>query len=462
LQELGTNVVIMGLVNRVLRRICTVLGFGFCMTALLPPLNAQDIPTVYPAGTTLYLKLNKDIDSSTAVTGEPVEATIIKPALGLPSGTGLVGIVEIARPANAILKSPAEIRLGFNKIHLPSGEERRATAPLRNLGPSRVIKESDETEIVQLDKANLFAQGVFRLGAIAISESDKKRVQINSGTVKTELSDAFSLSFARYEIEGIGLRPSAGELLDKIEATLDRPLRIEKHDTGATGVFAIGSISDDGFPTIVIGTGGTLTETVVVHELFHIDQRIRQFPNGIRIGIVVPFVADPGLNSLLQLFSGYLLDPIEHAIFFPRMITMGLNPYDQEAESIKRLIAAGEFPIETHDMFLYRTEALSLWYVAAVLGIDDPAFVSANDRLFQEEGLFESLWRGQATINMFKSRNPQTPQAAAETIIASLNCLLGNFGTFSFYGWASTQKGNVEERTALITLRPLLFATPRC
>src|SRR5262249_45432720 len=53
-----------GLVNGALRRIFRVLGFGVYMTALLTPLNAQDIPTVYPARTRLYLNVNKDIDSS--------------------------------------------------------------------------------------------------------------------------------------------------------------------------------------------------------------------------------------------------------------------------------------------------------------------------------------------------------------------------------------------------------------
>jgi len=231
------------------------------------------------------------MDSSNSFTGERVEATIVKPALGLPIGTTLVGMVEIARPSNSVPKSPAEIRLGFNEVRLPTGERRRITSPLRDLGLSRVRKPSGQSEVVQLDKSNLAAEGIFRLGGIAISKTDKKRAEMNStrGMMKAELADSFSSNaFTRYTIEGIELRPSSGELLDKIEQVFEQPLRVEKHDTGVTNALSRGIISDEGVPTIVIGSEVILTETLIVHELFHIDQRVRQFPNGIDLRIVGP------------------------------------------------------------------------------------------------------------------------------------------------------------------------------
>ncbi len=250
-------------------------------------------------------------------------------------------------------------------------------------------------------------------------------------------------------------------LLDIIEQVFEQPLRVEKHDTGVTGALARGIISDDGVPTIVIGSGGTLTETIIVHELFHIDQRIRQFPNGIDLRIVGPLGTDFEAQ-LGQLFGTYLLNPIEHAIFFPRMAEMGINPYEQEAKSIRQVVAAGGFPPEAHDTLSYQTEALSLWYMTAALGVGDSTVVSENDRLFEKDGFFESMRRGREAVNIFRSRNPRTPQEAAETIVASLNCLLGSLGTFSFDGWSSKQKGRIVERVAIVTLRSSTFATPQC
>src|SRR5579862_4507970 len=248
--------------------------------------NGQNALVVYRSRTPLYLKFDKPFDSSNSFTGEPVEATLLRPSLGFSSGTKLVGIVEIARPANLIPKSLAELRLGFNEVRLPTGEKHRITSPLKDLGLSRVRKTGGQTEVVQLDKTNLIARSVFRLGGIAVSKSDKKRVQINSRPIKGELADSFSPdAFTRYRIEGVELRPTAGELLDKIEAVFEQPLRIEKHDTGVAGVFSRGIISGDGTPTIVIGSGGTVTETLIVHELSHLDQRIRKFPNGINFQI---------------------------------------------------------------------------------------------------------------------------------------------------------------------------------
>jgi hypothetical protein len=318
---------------------------------------------------------------------------------------------------------------------------------------------------LELNKTGLIAHGIFRLGGIAISKTGKKRAAINSttGPIKAKLADSFSPNaFTRYTIEGIKLRPSSGELLDKIEQALEQPLSVEKHDTGVTNALSRGIISDDGVPTIVIGSDGTLTESLIVHELFHIDQRIRQFPNGIDLRIVGPLGADFE-SQLGPLFGAYLLNPIEHAIFFPRMLEMGINPYEQEeAASIRQVIGAGGFPADVHGMLSYQPEALSLWYMTAALNSGDSAVAAENDRLYEKEGLFESMRRGRGALNIFRFRNPQTPQEAAETIVASLNCLLGSLGTFSFDGWNTQQKGKLVQRAAIVTLRASTGATPQC
>src|SRR5215467_7293756 len=97
----------------------TISLAGFFYSAVLSVANAQHVPKVYPAKTPLYLEMNHPVDSSKSFAGEHVEATIVKPALGLPTGTTLVGIVEIARPSNSS-KDPAQIRLGFNEVRLPT------------------------------------------------------------------------------------------------------------------------------------------------------------------------------------------------------------------------------------------------------------------------------------------------------------------------------------------------------
>jgi hypothetical protein len=446
------------------KRIWILLVAGFFGSNLLLTANAQHVPTFYPRKTPLYLKISGPIVSSNSFTGERVEATVVKPALGLPTGTTLAGMVEIARPSNPVLKSPAEIRLGFNEVRLPTGEKRRITSPLRDLGLSRIRTKSGHSEVLQLDKSSLSAQGIFRLGGIAISKTGKKRAEMNSTQkpIKVELADSFSSNaFTRYTIEGIELRPSSGELLDKIEQVFEQPLRIEKHDTGVPGALARGIISDSGVPTIVIGSGGILTETIIVHELFHIDQRVRQFPNGMDLRIVGPLGTDFEAQ-LGPLFGTYLLNPIEHAMFFPRMVEMGIDPYEQEAASIRQVVAAGGFPIEIQDVLSYETEALSLWYMTAALGAGDSTVVSENDRLFEKGGFLESMRRGREAVNVFRSRDPQTPREAAETIVASLNCLLGSLGTFSFDGWSSKQKGRITERAVIITLQASTTATPQC
>src|SRR5947209_15868892 len=94
--------------------------------------------------------------------------------------------------------------------------------------------------------------------------------------------------------------------------------------------------------------------------------------------------------QLGRLFGAYLLNPIEHAIFFPRMVEMGINPYEQEAASIRQGVAAGGFPPEAHDASSYQTEALALWYMTAALGFGDSTVVSDNDHVLEKERFFDS------------------------------------------------------------------------
>ena len=144
------------------------------------------------------------------------------------------------------------------------------------------------------------------------------------------------------------------------------------------------------------------------------------------------------------------------------MIEMGIDPYEAEAGSIRQVVGAGGFPPEAYQILSYQTEAMSLWYMTAALGVGDSMVISENDRLFEKEGFWESMRRGREAVNIIRSKNPKTPQEAVETTIASLNCLLGSLGTFSFDGWSSQQKGKIAERTAVITLRSSTFAVPQC
>jgi len=58
------------------------------------------------------------------------------------------------------------------------------------------------------------------------------------GTDQGRVGGFFSSdAFTRYRIEGIELRPSSGELLDKIEQVFEQPLRVEKQDTGVKALF---------------------------------------------------------------------------------------------------------------------------------------------------------------------------------------------------------------------------------
>ena len=86
-----------------------------------------------------------------------------------------------------------------------------------------------------------------------------------------------------------------------------------------------------------------VTEAQIVHELLHLDQRLRGFPNGVtflsdRESPVIP-VFGP-VNERLAPILGFLLyDTVEHVVFSDRLTEMGIDPHGISRIAIQTVVS---------------------------------------------------------------------------------------------------------------------------
>ena len=188
------------------------------------------------------------------------------------------------------------------------------------------------------------------------------------------------------DILGVSLRPAAETLLNRIEHEFRAPLDIQRRSSSTVGEIWRGYVSDKGVPTLEIPPEARITEAQIVHELLHLDQRLRGFPNG------VTFVSDKDspvipkfgpVNERLTRILGFLLyDTIEHVIFSNRLAEMGIDPHGISRAAIERVVSARGLPSEVVKAAQAGslTVSLALWHFKVAIEAGDPQLVAASDK----------------------------------------------------------------------------------
>lgn len=233
------------------------------------------------------------------------------------------------------------------------------------------------------------------------------------------------------QILGITLRPQASRIVDQIELKFGRPIEIHRRNSDPNNVTARGFVSDVGVPTIEMPENfPNISEDSIVHEILHINQRVRGFAQGVprfhstdmRAPHAIAFAAIH--DKLRPILGLYFTDVIEHSVFFPQMIDMGLDPYSTSRAMVQMVVSAQRenpraLPADiTFNGVGSTDESLALWYFRVAMTAGDPSLVEATEKSVTQT--VESLRLGRGLVKIVKSHNPRTPQEAAETTIAAL------------------------------------------
>src|SRR5262245_8893284 len=255
-------------------------------------------------------------------------------------------------------------------------------------------------------------------------------------------------------ILGVTLRPEGERLVSQVEQAFGMPIDIQRRNSNPTASTARGFVSDLGVPTLEIPLDFPISEESILHEVLHLDQRVRGFPHGVPSLYSERFSSDAMAfqtlyDRLSPILGLYFTDVIEHSIFYPRLIQLNIDAFStspflaQKGDSAQKNRLPNALPRDIADAVAeHPNESLALWYFKVAMEAGDGNLVAATEQSTTQNP--ESLRIGKGLVRIVRSRNPQTPQEAADTVVAGLNCLLGGAAAFSFSGWEDeTAEGKV-------------------
>lgn len=244
---------------------------------------------------------------------------------------------------------------------------------------------------------------------------------------------------------GIELGPQAGGLRDEVEALYGRsvlevrPLATGSHQEAESG------LTPDGAPYVQLNPNVPPTEELIVHELFHLKLSATGFPY---VFTEFPAAFPRGRCGDIHFFVAEVNDMIEHTIFYPRMLAMGIRPDGRHRRDVGLAMTHGYRYGEKP-----RGALQALYLAQAVLLINDDELLDRFKRHYELSKWNDGLDVSETLVRVIAVNRPATPQAAVTTLVGCLNAMrLG--GTFRLSGTEARTLGSSRVQIAHLGYTP--------
>jgi hypothetical protein len=242
---------------------------------------------------------------------------------------------------------------------------------------------------------------------------------------------------------GLNLSPEVLALWNEVANGYGKPIREGSIDFAKTGSYGFSDVDSDGTPYIALSERGQYEENIV-HELMHLDLAFRGYPREISWTFYCP--ADKRITEWLP---GNLKDVIEHWIFYPRVLALGITPDPELRRDIEQAIQRDYFAVgdnlSKQDLATYYFRALTLPNNA-----DLPDKVSA---WYKRKGWTQAMELGDQMFRILSDVRPASPEQEITVFLASANALFKEEGiSFRENGWTSLTRGTVVLRGVRIEI----------
>jgi hypothetical protein len=145
----------------------------------LSPEIAASIRTPLPPGTSVHVRLTKELSSANSHQGDEIETVLSQPLyiekrLVLPQGSKLTGSVVQVRPARRLSRN-GQLRMAFRELALPDGTEQKVEASLEGIQTSKgqnAKLDSESGAEATSPKTRYLTTGISVALALASSHSD--------------------------------------------------------------------------------------------------------------------------------------------------------------------------------------------------------------------------------------------------------------------------------------------------
>lgn len=251
-------------------------------------------------------------------------------------------------------------------------------------------------------------------------------------------------------LAGVRLSKPASKLLIQVEDTYKTKVQVEIATDWEPSHYGEATVNEYGVPIIRLNEGSGVTESTIVHELFHLLLRAKEFPE-------FGFEFQSGDNTesnriLLRWVMHHLRDPLQHWMFYPEMREMGIDP---DAELEQEFTEAIERDTYQGTRVATKDYALSLYYYKAQLQIDNNDLLSRIAAWYERKEWKEQMELGELLSSNVKVASPNTPEEEVRVFLQNLNLLLAGTARFELGGWESVRfLGHTQRRVIVKVLPP--------
>ena len=247
------------------------------------------------------------------------------------------------------------------------------------------------------------------------------------------------------EIAGVKLRPTSALILNSVEKLYQKPVYIVFRDDLGEGV---AGYSDTRAPVLGIARGEGQNEENVIHELFHLKMQAEGYPLfDFEMSAPQPVLR----GDMYKTFRELIYDPITHAIFYPKMREMGLDPdANTRAQLIRNRVRAKQPGIA-----LPSKEWRATYLMKISLETRDSESKVAVERWYEEKGWDWPITRGKALFQIVATAS--TDSAALATVVVScFNELFGELAEFRVARAERRKYGSATKVYVVIRVTPRL------
>lgn len=229
---------------------------------------------------------------------------------------------------------------------------------------------------------------------------------------------------AERKLFGVLLRPGVVKLVKEVERKYGKKVREAPNSNLDLIAHAAAAWDTDGTPVIKIKSGITPTEAIIVHELFHLKYQYATIE-------FVPYDGwgTPDNEAYIQFILTHLYSSIQHWMFFPKMLKMGLNPETEVREGFEQLIRQNYLP---DFKGMHTGEIRTLLYFKAVMNINDRTMLARINQWYKNNGWNAELNVGRQLERIITKAKPQTVDDAVRVFVKCLEYIQRPNAHFKF------------------------------
>jgi hypothetical protein len=249
---------------------------------------------------------------------------------------------------------------------------------------------------------------------------------------------------------GLKLPPKILTLWNEVAEGYGKPIQEREIRLSETRNYGYSDIEDDGTPFIALSQRGHSIEEVV-HELMHLKLRLEGYP------FQIYWTYHCRQHKVWQEWlSGNLKDVIEHWVFYPRVLALGIQPDPEASKDIERAVQEDRWP---GGDTLTRQELAVFYFRAFTL----PSNAEVCDKIsawYKAKGWTEAMALGDQMLQILTTIRPRNANEEVTTFLQCANVLFKGEIDFRDKGWTDLSMGAVVVRRLNIEMLPLVPCSP--